>query len=147
MMRIFNTKTKSEIIIDEKLDWVQVMPMDYMIPAHIKIELKGFFFGNHASNCKDCNSFIKSFGKNSNDWLLEYNLKKYKIDTNSIGSNEYGGNQIKQTISDFEYGTVLVLSIMELNIEELNLLLIDAVSNENYENACVYRDLIVEAKS
>ncbi len=147
MIRIFNSITKSEIHIDESLDWIQVMPMFYMEPSHIKIEMKEFYFANHSSSCEDCNSFIKSFGKDTNEWFIEYNSKKYKIDTNSIGSKEYGSNEIKQSISDYQNGTVFTLSVIELNVEELNKLLSNAVYEEDYHKACVYRDLIKEIKT
>ena len=147
MITIYNSKTKSVINIDDSVDWIQVTPMDYLKPAHIKIEMKGFFLGQHAASCKDCNSFIKSFGKESNEWFVVYNLKKYKIATNSIGSKEFGENELKHTISDFVYGTTLTFSVLELNIEELNQQLENAVLEEDYKNACVYRDLIKEANN
>lgn len=146
MIRIFNTKINTEIVIDDSLDWVQVTPYVHLIPQHIKIELNGFYLYNHASKCKDCESFIKCFGKDNNDWFLEYNSRKYKINTKDIGGKEFGANYIKQTFfSEYDNGTFLTLSVMELDITELNVLLKNAENEEQYESCAIYRDLIKEA--
>jgi hypothetical protein len=148
MIKIYNSKEKREILIDDKASWVIITPMMHLEPPHIKIDLSGFFLFNHSSTCNDCKCFIDSFSKNSNDWFLLYNSKKYKINTENLGSSEFGSNQIKQTyFSEFEQGTSITLSLLELNIDELKKLIIDAVNEEEYEKCIIYRDLITEAEN
>jgi hypothetical protein len=146
MTRIFNTVTKSEIRIDETLDWIQITPLTYIEPTHIKIEIEGFFLGQHANTCIDCKSFIDAMGTDSNDWFIEYNFKKYKINTKGLGLKDYGSNQIKHIVSEYENGTFITLSVMELNIDDLSQQLDNAEKEEDYLKCSVYRDLISEAK-
>lgn len=146
MLRIFNTKIKTEILIDDTLSWIIVTPKMYLEPPHIQIEISDFFMLSHANECDDCKSFINAFGKESTDWFLEYNSKKYQINTSNLGSKDYGSNKIQQTrFSEFNTGTLLVISLLVLDVEKLNLLLVEAENNEEYEACCRYRDLISEA--
>ncbi len=147
MIRIFNTKSKNEILIDETLSWIIVTPKMHLEPPHIQIEISDFFMLSHANECDDCKSFINAFGKDSIDWFIEYGSKKYQIITNDIGKGDYGSNKIQQTrFSEFNTGTLIVLSLLELDVNKLNELLEEAKNNEEYEACSRYRDLISEAK-
>jgi hypothetical protein len=147
MIRIFNDKEKKEILIDDSLSNVIVTPHMYIEPCYIKIEINGFFMLNHMSKCSDCKSFVYSFGKSSNNWFLEYKNKKYLINTDKIGSKINGENKIQQTTySEYNNGTTLVLSIMELDIQKLNEMMLSHQDNEEYEKCIIFRDLIENAK-
>jgi len=146
ILKIYNSKTSSEIIIDDSVDWVIITPVIGVEPKHFKIELRGFFFNRHIHECNDCRSFLEAFGSNKNDWFIKYNHTKYKIFMDTVGDGSYGGNEIRSKISGYEYGTTMVLSILQLNELELNAQLNNSVGNEDYESACLYRDLITEIK-
>ena len=144
MIKIYNKKTNNSILIDESLDWVQLMPMLYLDKPFLKIEMEGFYFGNHAESCLDCKSFIESFGVSSNHWFLEYNSVLYLIDTENIGIENSVNNELKQVFSDYFNGTILTLSLFELDKTQLRKLELQSLEIEDYESACKYRDLLKE---
>lgn len=144
MIRIFNKKLGAEILIDENIDWIQFNIRDYEEKPYVIIEMKGFNFFSHTKKCNDCNLFLNSFGKESEDWLIKYSDKVFRLDTKQVGQIGYAENTIKVTNSEYYSGTTLTLSFHELPTEksELKILLATAVENEDYKKACVLRDLI-----
>tara|TARA_B100001971_G_C18130634_1_gene504608 strand:+ start:154 stop:597 length:444 start_codon:yes stop_codon:yes gene_type:complete len=147
MIKIFNKKLNSEILIDETVDWIQFNPRDYEDKPYVIIEMKEFSFLHHAENCTDCKKFLDSFGKESVDWYISYSDKIFRLDTQQIGMKGYPQNEIKlTTMSEYNSGTkmTLVFHSLPTNKIELQKLLESAVDNEEYENACILRDLINE---
>ena len=57
MIKIFNKKLNSEILIDETVDWIQFNPRDYEDKPYVIIEMKEFSFLHHAENCTDCKKY------------------------------------------------------------------------------------------
>tara|TARA_B110000114_G_C14780287_1_gene272513 strand:- start:87 stop:527 length:441 start_codon:yes stop_codon:yes gene_type:complete len=146
MIRIFNRTLNVEILIDEKVDWIQFNPRDYEEKPYVVIEMKEFSFPHHANECSDCKKFLDSFGKESIDWYISYTNKVFRLDTKQIGIKGYPQNEIKVTMSDYNPRTKMTLVFHDLPTDktELKNLLEFAVVNEDYENACVLRDLINE---
>ncbi|MFT0716847.1 UvrB/UvrC motif-containing protein [Flagellimonas lutimaris] len=146
MIRIFNKKLDAEILIDENVEWIQFNPRDYEDKPYVTIEMKGFNFPAHGNKCSDCKKFLDSFGKDSLHWYISYSNKVYRLDTKHIGQKGYSENEIKVTMSDYNPGTKLTLVFHKIPTDatELKSLLANAVENENYEKACVLRDLIDE---
>jgi hypothetical protein len=142
MIKIFNNNGGNLILIDDSLDWIAITPMLYLENPFIKIEMQDFCFGNHAMNCIDCLSFIDSFGKKSDDWFLEYNSKKYLLDMETVGSKKFGANELKQMKSEFFNGTILTLSLIEIDKNILKALELESAMLEDYYSACRFRDLI-----
>lgn len=144
MIRIFNEKLNLEIKIDEKSEWIQLTPRDYEDNPHVIIEFKGFDLLRHAEKCADCTKFIDTFGKDSLDWHISYLDKVFRLDTKEIGNRIYPSNEIKVINSEFNSGTkmTLVFHLLRLSKDELKKLLKEAEKLENYENACIIRDLI-----
>ncbi len=89
---------------------------------------------------------MDSFGQETVDWYIKYSDKVFRLDTKEIGSGKYPHNEIKVTMSDFDPGTKITLIFHQIPIDkfELNLLLEKAIKDENYESACVLRDLLKE---
>lgn len=149
MIKIFNKKLNSEILIDEKASWIQFTPRIYDDIPYIIIEMKEFNLITHSTNCKDCKNFLNSFGNDSLDWYLNISEsnKIYRLNTKEIGNKKYPSNEIKTIdLSDYESGTKLTLLIHKIPTDkkELIILLNSAVEDENYEEACKIRDLINE---
>lgn len=145
MLRIFNKKLNAEIQIDDKLSWITVTPKTYEDKPHIKIEFScGFRFLKHTQTCIDCDAFLKSFGKNSYDWFVEYMENQYVIITDSFKPSVYGENSMSDINSKFKYGSEIQFKVMKLDKETLNTMLSESVSNEEYERACIFRDLSIE---
>jgi hypothetical protein len=144
MIKIFNRKINSEIIINENVSWIQFTPKHYEEKPYVTIEMKGFNFVQHSNSCIDCKTFIESFGQESYDWYISYSNKIFLLNTKDIGGISYPSNKIVVTSSEYNSGTSLTLIIHELPVEKdkLEILLLEAVANENYEKACVLRDLI-----
>ena len=148
MVEIYNRSRTVNIKIDDSLDWVQVTPKTYIEPKHIIIEFKnGFDFFQHVNECKECEMLLSSFGSFSNDWFLKYNNSLFKINTDDIGLKEFGSNQIIKKNSFFEFGSKITLSLFELDYDELEFLEKKSLETENYETACVFRDLKNELNS
>lgn len=145
MIRIFNQKIDVEIKIDDSVDWVQLIPRDYDEKPFISIELNGFDFLRHTKSCEDCSKFLNAFGHESVDWYVEYLGKIQRIDTTYL-SKGFGKNHISHTISDYFTGTKITLGFNPLPNDKaiLREILIDDLLNENYERACVIRDLLKE---
>lgn len=146
MIRIFNKKLGAEILIDENVDWIQFNPRHYEEKPYVILEMKEFHFTSHANKCSDCKKFLDSFGKESVDWYISYAKKTYRLDTKQIGQKGYAENQITVTMSDYNSGTKLTLVFHDIPTDEneLSALLANAIDNEDYEKACVFRDLIKE---
>ncbi len=146
MKRIFNKKIEAEILIDENVEWIQFNPRDYEEKPYVIIEMKQFNFAAHANKCSDCKKFLDSFGKESLDWYISYSDKVFRLDTGQIGQKGFPKNEIKFTISDYNPGTKLTLVFHKLPTDktEIKTLLEIAVEKEDYENACILRDLIKE---
>jgi hypothetical protein len=141
MLKIYNRTNNDSILIDDKLGWVMVNLRDYDYPPHVIIELNGFDFMRHARSCKDCNSFMEALKFGSKDWFLEFLGKKYLIYTKSLGSKEFGENQIKFTNSEYNFGTRIQFEVLRMDPNQLKELEITAVEEDDFENACLYRDL------
>ncbi|MGG5485574.1 hypothetical protein [Gaetbulibacter sp. PBL-D1] len=146
MIKIFNKTLNSEILIDESADWIQFTPRDYEEKPYVIIEMNKFNFLHHANKCSECKKFLDSFGQESVDWHISYSNKIFRLDTKQIGIKGYSENEIKVTMSDYNPGTKMTLVFHNLPNDkvELHNLLELAVVNEDYENACVLRDLINE---
>lgn len=144
MIRIFNKKLGAEILIDENVDWIQFNPRHYEEKPYVILEMKEFNFPSHANKCSDCKKFLDSFGKESVDWYISYAEKTYRLDTKHVGQKGHPENQVTVTMSDFNPGTKLTLVFHDIPTDEreLNTLLANAIDNEDYEKACVFRDLI-----
>jgi hypothetical protein len=142
MLKIYNQVSNECILIDDQVGWINVTPRDYDQPPHFIIELQnGFDFMRHTRTCKDCNSFMEALKFGSKDWFLEFLGKKYLIYTKSLGSKEFGENQIKFTNSEYNFGTRIQFEVLRLDPNQLKELEITAVGEDDFENACLYRDL------
>ena len=60
---------------------------------------------------------------------------------NDLGTKEFGKNYIVMTNSEFNYGTRIQLEILKIDKVELDELELNSVNIEDYEGACLYRDL------
>ena len=80
------------------------------------------------------------------DWYITYSSKVFRLDTKQIGIKGYAQNEIIVKSSDHNSGTKMTLGFHDLptDITELKKLLDMAVEKEDFENACVLRDLIKE---
>ena len=133
MLRIFNIKTKTEIIIDDSNELIQLSPKVYDIEnPHIDIELKNFDFISHSHSCISCKSFIDSLGTTDLSWFIEANNTIYRINLLPVG-NSFNKNQLKIVESMYFQGTKLRLLIFYKSIEELNEELKENEKNESYE--------------
>lgn len=146
MIKIYNEKLRRSILIDDSVDWVIFTPRDYDDIAHVVIEFKDFNYVMHAPHCPDCKDFTESFGKKSSDWYITWENKLFRLDTEHLGQKGYGMNQIKNTVSDYEDSSKLILIFHALPTEksELESYLKRVIEEENYEEACRIRDLITE---
>jgi hypothetical protein len=142
MVSIYNIKENITINIDDTLSFVSVNPKFYDEPPHFIIELKnGFHFSRHALNCSECSAFEKGLYSGSNDWRLDFNGKKFLIIADSLGSKQYGKNSLKYINSYYQFGTLMQIEVEPLEVTELHEKELTSVSEENYERACLYRDL------
>jgi hypothetical protein len=87
------------------------------------------------------NSFFDALKSKSEDWLMDFNGKKYFIRMNDLGIKKFGKNQIKMTQSEYNFGTRIQIEILKLDKLELDELELNSVEIEDYEGACLYRDL------
>jgi hypothetical protein len=143
MIRIFNVRTKNEILIDENCECVEFAPRDYLDDSpYLEINLKGFDLMRHADSCEDCKAFTESLGRCSRDWYVSYLGKTKMLDTVGL-SKDYNDNLLQHAISDYFHGTRLRLKLSKDTIESLETELQEAVCKENYEKACVLRDAII----
>jgi hypothetical protein len=142
MIRLFNTKTKNDIFIDDNLDWIIVEPHLNEENIFIKIEMVGFFLINHSLKCIDCSSFVNSIPFSMKDWFLTYNKKTYTIKSSDINNAGYGKSKLKQVISEFENGTKLTIQLEEYSRDSFNELMLISAEMEDYDSACYYRDVI-----
>jgi hypothetical protein len=145
MIKIYNSKENIQINIDDSLGFVTVNPKYYDEPPHFIIELKnGFNFSRHALKCEECSAFEKALYSGSNDWRLDYNGKKFLIITDSLGSKQYGKNMLKYINSYYQYGTLMQIEVEPLDEEMLQIKELESVDAEEFEKACLYRDLLKE---
>ncbi len=148
MIKIINV-SKNKMLKFESSNWIQITPKTYFEIPQIEIELKnGFNFYHHSKKCGKCNSFLEKFtGVDQSNWLLKFNNTYYLINTQLKNENGEYISKIKHTISFFEYGTKIILSLIEINETRLYQLEMDSVQLEDYESACLYRDAVKELKS
>lgn len=140
-IRIYNPKSKHEILIDSSISWVFFHPKTYDENPHFEIKLlNGFDLKRHAQTCEDCGAFIKSLGTDTVDWFLEYNGTSYRLNLSNLGSD----TKLKFINSYYEFGTVLQLRVHEIPVDTESLIKLrdELVAEEKYEKACVIRDII-----
>ena len=144
MIKIFNKKKGTEITIDETYSWIKLIPKDYEDQPYVKIEMDGFDLLSHSIMCNDCKLFIDAIGTSTVDWIISYMDKTFRLDLSKSIDSDQSKSKIQYKNSNYEYGTNLTLYFHELPIDknELEKLLNNAVAIENYENACVIRDII-----
>lgn len=145
MIRIFNRKLQVEIRIDDQLDFVQLTPRDYDDEPFVLIELNGANFLHHAQNCSECSQFIKALGTRTVDWYIEYSGKVRRVDTQRLGL-DHGKSHIRYVNNRYFNGTKMCIGFNPLPLEKeaLEKLLREKVLQEDYEEACILRDLIKE---
>jgi hypothetical protein len=144
MIKISNKKLGRSILIDDSVDWVVFTPKDYDDPPHVVIEFKNFNYLIHATHCQDCKEFIESFSKDSRDWYLSWGNKVFSLRTDDLGQKGYGENQIKHTVSDYDDSSKLTLVFHDLpnDNDQLKARLQAVLQEEDYETACLIRDLM-----
>ena len=142
MIRIFNVRTKHEILIDENCECVEFAPRDYLDDSpYLEINLKAFDLMRHADTCDDCKAFTQSLGRDSLDWYVSYLGKTKMLDTVGL-SKDYYDNLLQHAISDYFHGTRLRLKLSKDAIESLQQELQLAISVENYEKCCILREAL-----
>jgi len=142
-IKIYNPKSNNEILIDTSISGVIFHPRTYEEKPYFEIKLlNGFNLMNHAKTCADCGAFVNSLGKDTLDWYLNYNDKTYRLSLEKLGSD----TKFKYNNSYFEFGTILYLPVHEIpvDLDELIKLRDDLLQEEDYEKACVIRDLMNE---
>lgn len=143
MISIFNKKLDVRINIGD-VDWITFMPREYEEVPNVVIELKnGFDFMRHARTCAECGKFMDAFGTKTLDWYISYNDNTKRLDLSTLNSKEYFNNHLVFTNSYYDYGTRIKLIIHQLstNKEEIESYLQELVQREDYETACLIRDL------
>lgn len=127
MARIFSVKPSHEIIIDDK--FVLMNEENF-----ISFELPGIHWFAHAKKCKDCDAFLKSFGKKTYQWLLEVSKEYFILDLSGIGKVEdYFTNAGRFETSNSFYGTKLRFKRTEVNSALLEAIILIKIQNEEYE--------------
>ena len=87
-IRIFNPKSNHELVIDTTVSWVFFHPRAYEDKPCFEIKLiNGFNLSRHALTCEDCGAFVKSFGKETLDWYLEYNKNTFRLSLEKLGTD------------------------------------------------------------
>lgn len=143
MISIFNKKNDVQINIDDVF-WVQFSPREYDDIPNVIIELKnGFDFIRHSLSCEDCGKFVAAFGTKSLDWYISFNNKIMRLDLSTLNSNEFYNNQLTYTNSYYNFGTTIKLIIHPLSTNKLEIenYLKQLIEKEDYETACLVRDL------
>jgi len=145
MIEIFNRKEDRRIMIDDSLPQVIFMPKDYEDVPHVIIELRGLNFHTHSLTCKDCKSFINSFGTRNMDWFISYSGKVKRLDLLRF-ENQFLDNHSTFKISEFENGSLLKINLSTLpsDKEELQALLQANSVLENFEYCSLLQNLINE---
>lgn len=111
MLRIYNVVEGHEILIDDSVDWVQVMPQDYNeVDPHILIEMKGFNWMRHADTCKECGAFEADLGTPKHTWWLDWKGRSWPLILSGIG-NQPGKNRLLWESSENFLGTRLKLKL------------------------------------
>ena len=140
-IKIYNPKSNHELVIDTTVSWVFFHPRAYEDKPYFEIKLiNGFNLSRHALTCEDCGAFVKSFGKETLDWYLEYNKNTFRLSLEKLGTD----TKLKFINSDFEYGTILQLPVHEIPVDLDGLIKLrdNLIAEEAFEKACVIRDLI-----
>lgn len=141
VIRIFNPKSNHEILINTSASGVIFHPRTYEDKPYFEIKLlNGFNLSNHALTCDDCGDFVKSLGKETVDWYLEYENNSYRLSLENLGTD----TKLKFINSYYEFGTILQLPVHEIPVDKSSLIKLRdyLIEVENYEKACVIRDLI-----
>lgn len=145
VVKIFNPVKKVEIVIDST-SLIHFHPHVYEETPYFEIKIGGGFnFFNHAHACIDCKEFMSDFMSDSLDWYLNFSNVTYRLDLQSLGEKDFPkSNTISYTVSNYEFGTTLKLFFSDIPTEKDKLLALqlDFVAQENYEKACIIRDLI-----
>lgn len=148
MIKIYNKKRERSILVDDSVDWIVFTPKDYDDIPHVIIEFKNFNYLIHAADCPDCKEFIQSFSTESADWYLSWGNKIFSLRTDGLGQKGYAKNQIKHTVSDHDDHSRLTLVFHNLPADNVKLesRLKEVIDTEDYEKACIIRDLMEEKK-
>jgi hypothetical protein len=143
IIRIFNPKSNHEILINTSASGVIFHPKAYEDKPYFEIKLlNGFNLHRHSLTCEDCGAFVKSLGKETVDWYLEFNKNTYRLSLEKLGTD----TKFKYINSEDEFGTILQLTVHEIPVDISSLIKLrdDLIEEENYEKACIIRDLINE---
>lgn len=142
MIRIFNKSNGYEILIDESVEWVRLMPRHYEDEdPHMWIEMSGYDWGRHAESCAECGAFLADFGKPRHSWWLQWQGKSWPLILVGFG-NAPGKNRLLQEFSEYFEGTRLKLKLDTRSIDDLHGELTELIRLEDYEGCVVVRDLI-----
>jgi hypothetical protein len=142
MIRIFNRLNGHEILIDETVDGIRLIPQNYNEDnPHMSIELTGFDWARHARTCSDCGAFLADFGNHGHSWLLEWQGKSWPLILTGFG-RETGKNRLAYEISEYFTGTRLRLKLDTRTIDDLHEELNRLSRAEEYEGCVLIRDLI-----
>lgn len=143
MISIFNKKLGVQINIAD-VDWVIITPREYDEIPNVIIEMKnGFNFMRHAQSCDECAKFVSALGTKTLDWYISYNNKVKRLDLTTLNSKEFFNNQLSYINSYYNYGTTMKLIIHPLSTdkEDIETYLQELLEREDYETACLIRDL------
>lgn len=143
MISIFNKKLDVQINIGD-VDWIQFTPREYDDIPNVIIEMKnGFDYMRHAQTCDECGKFISALGTKSLDWYISYNNKIMRLDLTTLNSKEFFNNHLTYTNSYYKYGTTMKLIIHPLSTNKADIenYLKELIEKEDYETACLIRDL------
>jgi len=135
-LKLYNHKEKILIYL-----LGDIVPKFYMEPPHYEIILHGYEFQRHIHTCKCCQAFVNDFGKESKDWFLEYDDKKFIIDMRTLGK-EYEKNHFNFKNSIWFLGAQIKLNIYPEQITDYMKLLEEQCEVENYENCLEIKNII-----
>jgi hypothetical protein len=94
----------------------------------------GFNWNNHAKNCKDCNAFLSSFGKQNYKWLFQSRNSSYLIDLTTFGKkNDHFSNLCEFENSSAFFGSRVKLKLKTIDIPTLETYKILHTDEEHYE--------------
>lgn len=142
MIRLFNTKLKKEILIDDKSGVARLTPKYYDVDIpHVLIELYGIDLFHHSRTCEDCDAFVKALGSKTHDWFIDIDGKINRLNLYGLGQ-KYTDNHASQIHSYFFNGTKLKLNLDTDTVDSLQDELNRHLENEEFEKCCFYRDKI-----
>ena len=105
----------------------------------LSIEIgNGFNWKKHSQKCEDCRSFLNAIKnpKNAFDWYVQSSDGTYILNMSDFSSNDHFKNLYKLQISRDFTGVKLKLKKELENFDNLERLIAENESKENYE-ACV----------